>query len=76
LQATDVATDEDALKIIAQLLPKYVKNFEGPKAADGSPVTIEEVCEKVYFITIVKALADKLVNSARPPSKPSAPSVS
>lgn len=76
LQGADVATDEDAAKVLAEIIPSYVKDFSGPKKADGSPVTIAEVCAKAYFIEIVLELGRKLVQAARPPSQPSGTSAS
>lgn len=76
LQGADVATDEDAAKVLAEIVPPYVKDFSGPKAADGSPVTIEEVCAKAYFMELAMEIGRKLVQAARPPQQPSAPSAS
>lgn len=76
LQAADVASDEDAAKILADILPAYVKDFSGPRAADGSAVPIAEICAKAYFIELAMELGRKLVQASRPPSKPSVPSAS
>lgn len=76
LQGTDVETDEDAATVLASIVPKYVKDFVGPKAADGSAVTVEEVCGKAYFLKLSMALGRKLVEAAKPPQVPSETSAS
>jgi len=76
LQGTDVSTDEDAAKVLASIVPRYLTDFSGPKAADGSAVSIEEVCGKAYFLELAMEIGRKLVQSARPPSPPSEPSAS
>ena len=48
------ANDEDAAAMaFTSYLPKYIKDFVGPKAADGTPVTLEEVCSVGYFLKLV-----------------------
>jgi hypothetical protein len=71
LEATDVTTDEDAARVLAEIVPGYVTDFSGPKAADGSEVSIQEVCSMAYFTELAMAIGRKLVTSSRPPRKPS-----
>lgn len=73
LQET-VAGDEEAALRIAAVVPSYVENFVGPKAADGSEVSIQEVCSVSYFTELVLDIGRKLLNAALPPQKPSLPS--
>lgn len=76
LQTSEVSTDEEAAQVLAELVPRYVKDFAGPLASDGTPVTIDEVCGAAYFAELAMTLGRKLVTAARPPQKPSAPSAS
>lgn len=71
LQSAQVSTDEEAAKVLAEIVPQYVKDFVGPKDADGSEVTIADVCSKAYFIELAMNIGRKLVTAARPPRKPS-----
>lgn len=76
LESSEVTNDMDAAKVLASILPAYVKDFSGPKAADGSVVTIEEVCAKAYFLQLAMDIGKKLVQAARPPLRPSGTSAS
>lgn len=71
MQTSEVSTDEDAAAVLAGIVPKYVKDFAGLTAADGTSVTIEDVCGKAYFVDLAMTIGKKLVQAARPPSKPS-----
>lgn len=74
MQGAEVASDEDAAKVLADIVPAYVQDFVGPKAADGSEVSISEVCGSAYFIQLAMSIGRRLVQAARPPQKPSLPS--
>jgi hypothetical protein len=76
LQSTQVGSDEDAARVLAEIVPKYVKDFAGLTAADGSAVPIEEVCASGYFVELAMAIGRKLVLASRPPQKPSETSAS
>lgn len=76
LQSVDVASDEAAAKVLAEILPTYVADFVGPKAKDGSAVPIEEVCSVAYFLSLSMDIGRRLVSAAAPPQKPSLPSAS
>lgn len=76
MQASDVGSDEDAAQILAEIVPGYVTDFVGPKAADGSEVSIQEVCSTAYFMDVSMEIGRKLLAASRPPRKPSSPSVS
>jgi hypothetical protein len=67
----DVNTDEDAGQQLTRLVPAYVVNFVGPKALDGSAVTLEEVCSVAYFVGLAAQMGRKLLEAALPPQKPS-----
>jgi hypothetical protein len=69
-----VSGDEEAAMRIAAVVPSYVENFVGPKAADGSEVSIQEVCSVSYFTELVLDIGRRLLNAALPPQKPSLPS--
>ena len=68
-------TDKAALGF-REYLPRYVKDLGGVKAADGSPVTLEEVCTSGYFLKLVADIGVELLGGALPPSKPSETSAS
>lgn len=73
--ATDQSEAELA-KIHAEMLPRYVKNLQGVKAADGSAVPVEEVATSAYFFELATKLGIKIAEAATPPQKPSETSVS
>lgn len=76
LEAKDVETDADAAKVLAEILPAYVKDFTGLTDKAGVPLTIQEVCSLAYFIDLSMGISRKLVQAAKPanPTKPSEPS--
>lgn len=78
MEAKDVDTDADAAKVLAEILPAYVKDFAGPTDKAGTAVTIEEVCASAYFVELSMGIGRKLVQAARPanPTKPSVHSAS
>lgn len=78
MEAKDVSTDQDAAKVLAEILPNYVKDFSGLTDAAGVPLTIQEACGIAYFIDLSMGLGRKLVQAARPanPKQPSEPSAS
>lgn len=76
LQSADVSNDEQAAQVLAEIVPKYVTEFVGPKDASGSDVGIAEVCSTAYFIELAMDIGRKLVSAARPPRKPSETSAS
>lgn len=73
LQET-VADDEEAAKLIAEVVPNYVENFSGLKASDGTDVSIQEVCAVAYFAELAMDIGRILLSTARPPQQPSLPS--
>ncbi len=74
MERSDVVDDNDAAKVLAGIVPQYVTDFVGPKASDGSVVSLEEVCGSAYFLEITMAMGRKLLAISRPPRKPSSPS--
>lgn len=74
MQGAEVATDEAAAKVLAEIVPTYAVDFIGPKAADGTSISIAEICASAYFIQLTMAIGRKLVQAARPPQPPSLPS--
>lgn len=78
MEAKDVATDQDAAKVLAEIVPNYVKEFSGLTDAAGTPMTIQEVCSTAYFIELSMSIGRKLVKAARPanPKQPNEPSAS
>lgn len=76
MEAKDVETDVDAAKVLAEILPTYVKDFTGLTDAAGTPMTIQEVCSTAYFVGLSMDIGRKLVQAAKPanPTKPSEPS--
>jgi hypothetical protein len=68
--------DADLARIHTDILPRYVKNMQGVKAADGSDVTIDEVASAAYFFELASTLGARIAEAATPPPKPSVPSAS
>jgi hypothetical protein len=71
LQTAEVSTDEEAAKVLAEIVPKYVTDFQGLKDVNGSEVGIAEVCSTAYFLRLAMNIGRKLVLAATPPRKPS-----
>lgn len=71
-----VDTEESAITLLSELLPKYVKEFGGLVDATGQPISIEEVCGSAYFFALISELGKALLGAATPkdPSQPSVPS--
>jgi hypothetical protein len=76
LMGRNVESEDQAALAFADYLPRYVKDFVGPKAADGSEVKLEEVCTVSYFLKLMADIGAQLIAGAVPPSKPSETSVS
>lgn len=76
LNRSEVADDNDAAKVLLEVVPPYVKDWAGPKDADGGEVSVVEVFQAAYFIELALAIGRKLVEASQPPSKPSVPSAS
>jgi hypothetical protein len=73
-KAADMREAIEVTRAMRLKLPGYVKEFAGPVASDGSPVTIEEVCAAAYFARLVAGMAATLVRAAFPPQTPPAAS--
>jgi hypothetical protein len=56
----------------AEILPRYVLRLDGMADAAGASLTIQEVCEVVYFMPLVGQLGSALIQSATP-SNPGRP---
>lgn len=76
MESSEVVDDNAAAKVLAEIVPKYVTDFVGPKAADGSAVPLDEMCSSAYFLEITMAMGRKLLNISRPPRGPSSQSAS
>lgn len=76
LQSAQVSTDEEAARVLAEIVPKYVTEFSGATDAAGAEVGIAEVCSTAYFLELAMNIGRKLVTAARPPRKPSETSAS
>lgn len=76
IQSSAEANEETLGKVHSEILPTYVKEFVGPKAADGSTVPIDEVCRVAYFFNLATAIGVKLAEAASPPRQPSETSAS
>jgi len=55
LEFMDVATD---------MLPKYVKRFEGLHDTDGEEIPFKEVVETTYFMDILSQMVERLFSSS------------
>lgn len=76
IQSATEQNETELAKIHGEILPRYVKNLAGVKAADGSDVPIEEVATTAYYYGLATQLGVKIAQAATPPSKPSEPSAS
>ena len=78
LQGTEAKDDFEAARIIAEILPRYVKDWKGPKDAEGKEVPLDEVCGVAYFGELVVKMGKALALAASPsnPKPPSVPSAS
>lgn len=78
LEGTEVKDDAEVAALLADILPAYVKTFEGVSDADGNPMTIAEVCGSAYFGTLIVDIGWHLIKAAKPsnPAKPSVQSAS
>lgn len=76
LEGKEVASDLDAARVLAEILPAYVKDFSGLTDAAGTAMTIQEVCGLAYFTELTIGIGRKLVLAAKPadPKQPSVPS--
>lgn len=52
-------------KLFSEILPKYIESFN-LKAADGTAVTIEELCTAQYFTALVVQIGSDLIKSGTP----------
>lgn len=76
LEGSEVVDDRAAAKVLAEIVPRYTTDFSGPKASDGSVVSLEEMCSSAYFLEVTMDIGRKLLRNSRPPQKPSLPSAS
>jgi hypothetical protein len=76
LQGSDVKDELDAARVTAEILPNYVKQWDGPVDGDNQPVSIQEVCSTAYFTKLILEIGAKMIAAARimDPGKPGEPS--
>lgn len=74
MEGSEVEDDNAAAKVLAGIVPQYVTDFVGPKAADGSAVSLEEMCSTAYFLELTMDIGRKLLKNSRPPRLPSSQS--
>ena len=66
-----VLTEKDptaSIPYFQGLVLKYAKFEVAPLAADGSAITIEEVCSKSYFQNLMTDIATKVILTGRVPN--------
>lgn len=78
LQGMEVKDELDAARIVAEIVPWYVKEWDGPVDSEGQPVSIDEVCSTAYFSKLILAIGSAMIATARivDPGKPGEPSAS
>ncbi len=63
-----VANINDVLNEVAELIPKYIRKFEGLNDTDGKPITIETVVDEMYFSTLLSELIIDIIKQSGVPS--------
>jgi hypothetical protein len=78
LQSVEVKDELDAARVTAEILPKYVKEWDGPVDSEGQPVPVEEVCSTAYFSKLILNVGAAMLSAAQivDPGKPGEPSAS
>lgn len=78
LQGMEVKDELDAARVVAEIIPKYVKEWEGPVDSEKQPVSVEEVCATAYFSKLIIEIGAKMLSTAKiaDPGKPGEPSAS
>lgn len=78
LQGMEVKDELDAARIVAEIVPKYVKEWDGPVDSEGQPVPVDEVCATAYFSKLILEIGAKMLDAAKiaDPGKPGEPSAS
>lgn len=63
------------LPIFAEILPKYLEDYKGPRAADGTEVTLEELTRLNCFSPLLDDIGWALVRTGklRDPKAPASP---
>lgn len=64
LNVQGINTDVDLMKWAVEAFPRYIE-IRGLRSADGSELTITDVCQSAYFLPLMMDLADKLINTAK-----------
>ena len=78
LQGMEVKDDLDAARIVAEIVPRYVKEWDGPVDSEGQQVPIDEVCSTAYFSKLILEIGSTMLSTAKiaDPGKPGEPSAS
>lgn len=76
LQGMEVKDELDAARVVAEIVPKYVKDWDGPVDSEKQPVSIDEVCSTAYFARLIVQIGAAMLAASNiaDPGKPGEPS--
>ena len=57
----------EVAEMMTGIVRKYAELVTPPVAADGSPVTLDELCKHPYFVILTRAMFTAIVNTGRAP---------
>jgi hypothetical protein len=58
---------EDLATLMTSVVRKYAELVVAPIAADGTPVTLDEVCRFPYFLTLARSIFTSVIDTGRAP---------
>lgn len=78
LQGMEVKDELDAARVVAEIVPKYVTEWDGPIDSEGLPVGVNEVCATAYFSKLILQIGAAMLATAKiaDPGQPGEPSAS
>jgi hypothetical protein len=78
LQGLEVKDELDAARVTAEIIPKYIREWDGPLDAEGNPVSVDEVCATAYFSKLIMDIGAAMISTAKiaDPGQPGEPSAS
>jgi len=63
-QVIGFESQAEFMRVAAELLTKYVKDFAGLKDANGESIGLEVVTNRSYFMTLISAMAGDLFKAS------------
>lgn len=58
------ASQVELMDVAADLLPKYIADMTGLKDEDGNALTVEEMLDEAYFLTLVGEIVNVLMTKS------------